>query len=281
MNKMVSYWYKSLLWPWCWRDKLKKAREHIPLPSVFLYYRYLNSLLKGRLVHPETKFVILGQGRTGSTLLTSLLNSHPAITCDGEILARRVLNPLLYVTCRSRIQSASDVYGFKVKIYQLTRTQKLDDVIGFFKRLREDQWQIIYLKRENLLRHAISNMIAENTRLYHRFSDDQAFCKKNKKINVDYQQLLIRMEKREKFQEAELEVLEHIHYMPLIYERNLIDADAQQETVDMLCDLIGISRCPVQTNLVRINRGKLSNIVCNYHEIRAKIEQTRFAQFLD
>ncbi|MDE0087570.1 MAG: hypothetical protein OXU23_17745 [Candidatus Poribacteria bacterium] len=279
MAKMVPYWYKSSLWSCYWRDKLKKAREQIPLPSVFLYFRYLNSLLRGRLVHPKTKFLIFGQGRTGSTLLTSLLNSHPEITCDGEILARRVLNPLLYVTCKSRIQSASEVYGFKVKIYQLTRTQKLDDVIGFFKRLIEDQWQVIYLKRENLLRHAISNMIAENTRLYHRFSDDQAFCKK--KINVNYQQLLIRMEKRERFQEAELEVLEHIHYIPLIYERNLVDADAQQETVDMLCDLIEISRCPVQTNLVRINRGTLSNIVCNYHEIRTKIEQTRFAQFLD
>ena len=99
-------------------------------------------------------------------------------------------------------------------------------------------------------------MIAENTRLYHRFSDDQAFCKK--KINVNYQQLLIRMEKRERFQEAELEVLEHIHYIPLIYERNLVDADAQQETVDMLCDLIEISRCPVQT---KFSSDKQRNVI--------------------
>lgn len=43
---------------------------------------------------------------------------------------------MLYVTCRSRIQSTLDVYGFKVKIYQLTHSQKLDldDVIDFFYR---------------------------------------------------------------------------------------------------------------------------------------------------
>lgn len=281
MGKMVPYYYKPSRWSSYWRDKFKKARAQIPLHSVFLYCKYMNSLMDGRLIHPKTKFVIFGQGRTGSTLLTSLLNSHSEITCEGEILAGRVLNPLLYVTYRSRIQSASDVYGFKVKIYQLTHTQKLylNDVINFFQKLSEDKWQIIYLRRENLLRHAISNMIVENTGLYHRFSDNRVFW--NKKIHVDYQQLLISMEKREKFQEAESCVLKHIDYVPLVYEKDLLDVDAQQKTVDMLCDLIGISRCPAQTNLVRINIGKLSNIVHNYQEIQAKIEQTRFSQFLD
>ena len=281
MDKIVQYYYKHSRWSWYWRDKLKKARAQIPLHSVILYYKYMNSLLKRRLIHPKTKFVIFGQGRTGSTLLTSLLNSHPEITCEGEIFAQRVLNPLLYVTCRSQIQSTSDVYGFKVKIYQLTHTQKLDldDAINFLKKLSEDKWQIIYLRRENLLRHAISNMMVENTGLYHRFSDDQVFW--NKKIDVDYQKLLISMEEREKFQEAESYVLKHIDYVPLVYEKDLLDIDAQQKTVDMLCDFIGISRCPVQTNLVRINRGKLSDIVHNYHEIQPKIEQTRFSQFLD
>ena len=278
---MVPYCYKPLRWSWYWRDKFKKARAQIPFHSVFLYCKYMNSLLGRRLIYPKTKFVIFGQGRTGSTLLTSLLSSHPEITCEGEILARRVLNPLLYVTCRSRILSASDVYGFKVKIYQLTHSQKLDldDVIDFFKRLKENKWQIIYLKRENLLRHAISNMMVENTGLYHRFSDEQVFW--NEKIDLDCQQLFIKMKRREKFQEAEACVLKHIDHVPLVYEKNLLDTDAQQKTVDMLCDLIGISRCSAQTNLVRINRGKLSNIVCNYHEIRAKIEHTRFSQFLD
>ncbi len=37
----------------------------------------------------ETRFVILTQARTGSTRLTELLRSHPAIFCDGEIFHSR------------------------------------------------------------------------------------------------------------------------------------------------------------------------------------------------
>ena len=42
---------------------------------------------------PPTKFVIFGRGRSGSTLLVSLLNSNPDIHCDGEILSRKKLFP--------------------------------------------------------------------------------------------------------------------------------------------------------------------------------------------
>ena len=33
-----------------------------------------------------SEFVVFGMGRTGSSLLVSLLDSHPAICCEGEIL---------------------------------------------------------------------------------------------------------------------------------------------------------------------------------------------------
>lgn len=32
------------------------------------------------------RFVIFGEGRTGSDLLANLLNSHPRIVCDLELL---------------------------------------------------------------------------------------------------------------------------------------------------------------------------------------------------
>ncbi len=45
-----------------------------------------------------SKFIIFGQGRSGSTLLKQLLDSHPEITCEGELLNvedKYVTNPLL------------------------------------------------------------------------------------------------------------------------------------------------------------------------------------------
>ncbi|HBE17486.1 MAG TPA: hypothetical protein DEG17_03890 [Cyanobacteria bacterium UBA11149] len=72
--------------------------------SLFIHKRreifaYLRVLFKHKNI-PSNKFVIFGQGRTGSTLLYSLLNSHPQIHCDEEILEDRVFFPVQYVKGR-------------------------------------------------------------------------------------------------------------------------------------------------------------------------------------
>lgn len=38
---------------------------------------------------PKTRFVLVNNGRSGSTLLVDLLRSHPAIDCQDEILNER------------------------------------------------------------------------------------------------------------------------------------------------------------------------------------------------
>ena len=44
---------------------------------------YPRALMRGKL--PETRFVVFGLGRSGSTLLCDLLDGHSAIQCDGEL----------------------------------------------------------------------------------------------------------------------------------------------------------------------------------------------------
>ncbi len=36
----------------------------------------------------KSKFIIFGQGRSGSTLLMELLDSHPEIKCDSELFTK-------------------------------------------------------------------------------------------------------------------------------------------------------------------------------------------------
>ena len=57
-------------------------------------------LVAQRLVR---RFVIFAQGRTGSTLLTSSLDSHPEIRCADEILGRPRGDPKAYVENRARL----------------------------------------------------------------------------------------------------------------------------------------------------------------------------------
>lgn len=99
---------------------------------------------------PEKKFVIFGRGRSGSTLLVELLDSHPQIHCDNEILHDRVLFPRLYIdSCASRYQS--QVYGFKFLSYQIKDVQRISQPKKFLLQLYQSGYKIIYLRRENLL----------------------------------------------------------------------------------------------------------------------------------
>ena len=113
---------------------------------------------------PRQKFVIFGQGKSGSTLLTTLFNSHPEIHCDQEILFNPVKFPKLFVRARCRA-AVKPVYGFKVKIYQLngmtwtSPRQSISDPSTFLRYFQQRGWKIIYLRRENLLRTEISNNI--------------------------------------------------------------------------------------------------------------------------
>ena len=80
---------------------------------------------KASRTRPSTRFVIFAQGRTGSSLLRSLLNAHPEVRTEGEILGRPVIDPVRFVERHATV-SSPPVFGFKVKIYQLSDIQGVD-----------------------------------------------------------------------------------------------------------------------------------------------------------
>ena len=94
----------------------------------FQYTAYLRSF---GAKHHGTKFAIFGQGRTGSTLLVDLLNRHPKIACEEEIFNRRrhpfngkIWKPYWFLK-GVEANYRDKVFGFKVKIYQLTKHQQI------------------------------------------------------------------------------------------------------------------------------------------------------------
>ena len=95
--------------------------------------RYLNKLERSiRLLprpatHPEKKFIIFAQGRSGSTLLVSLMNCHKEIFCDGEILNRldygKIYNPLKYINMSTCSINSTIISKAKGKHNLVMRTQ--------------------------------------------------------------------------------------------------------------------------------------------------------------
>lgn len=122
----------------------------------------------------ESKFLIFSQGRTGSNLLASLINSNPDVHCDNEIFNRTLMPssnkilqyiilrlPLLY-TLLKRKRSKAISYGFKLSYYQLRNTEKtIND-------LHSKGWKVIYLQRRNIIKQSISWIIASETKKWLR-----------------------------------------------------------------------------------------------------------------
>jgi LPS sulfotransferase NodH len=226
---------------------------------------------------PATKFVIFAQGRTGSDLLASLLNAHPEVFCDGEILARKVLFPMALVNGRCA-GTAEDVYGYKLKIYHITEGQQMYDPRRFVTRLHANGWRILYLRRRNILRQAISGFVAEERGAYqHRLTDGPLELAK---ISVDCDELLRRMDQRAQYFVQERKALEGLPHMIVVYEDHLLKAENHQETMDRVFDYLGVPFVTVRTDLVKITPERLSDFLDNYDEIARVVGNSEYARFL-
>ena len=113
----------------------------------------------------EKKFVLFGRGRSGSTLLVQMLDSNPAIGCLDEILRFTTFSPVRMIE-RELGRLDKPVRGFKLLSYQIRELHSRHD-----QRLKnwmaDESVTILHLRRENVLRHAISNIYAQSRQAYH------------------------------------------------------------------------------------------------------------------
>ncbi len=139
---------------------------------------------------PKVKFILFSQGRSGSTLLSDLLDSSPMIKSDGEVFGAgmpiRVRFPKLYLNLRMK-SFRSPVYGCKIKIYDLEHQHGMneEETKSFLRARFAEGWKIIHLRRTNKLRQALSSLVAEATETYHVAKEDGPSERSKVKVNVD------------------------------------------------------------------------------------------------
>lgn len=227
---------------------------------------------------PRTTFVIFGQDRSGSTLLTRLLCCHPEIRCDNEILTQRVLWPEVYVKARS-MRHPGKVYGYKLRLHELVGRHGVDPR-EFLHRHTQRGGKIIYLRRQNIVRQAISSLIAMETGLWR--SDRRAYeILRRRKFHIDCDALLRNIRWREATLAQERAVLKEIPYLPVVYEQDLLDAGQHQTTLDRIFDYLGVARVPVSAGFImRVSPERLTDAIENVDDVVKVVKQSPYASFL-
>lgn len=220
--------------------------------------------------------MIFAQGRTGSTLLTSSLDSHPQIRCADEVLRRPRLFPVRFIENRAR-GADSPCFGFHVKCYQLTRHQRVRDLGAFLRLIDRRGWQIIYLWREDPVRQVISGMFARSAGHYHYRNDETGG--RPDTIDISPARLISKIEKRLALVDLEHEALHGIDYYELRYERDLLDPDKRTAALNDVQDFIGVPRHELRSELEKSVHRPLAALISNYDEVARALAETPFAQY--
>ena len=228
--------------------------------------------------HPSQKFIIFGQGRSGTTLLRGLMNQHPEIQCDGELLYDPVFFPDKYIACHLA-NSRKPCYGLKFKIYQLTEIQRIHDVKSFITKLHTSGWKIIYLKRNNILRQAISNQYASRKGKFFFHKSEQHHLRKGK-VKINGTRALKEAYEREYYSREEDKIMQDLDCCRIVYERDLLQQSFHQRTLNRIFKYLGVRTVSVTSELIRMVPNRLDEVIENFQELQSVLQGTSLEHLL-
>lgn len=225
--------------------------------------------------HPvEQRFAIVGNARTGSNYLLDGLKSSPAIRMYHEIFAshnRRVgedFDRILSTVFQYENKSTQAV-GFKV----------------FYNHLTEEEWnklltcqglKVIHLTRRNRLRTVISLEIAFKTGQWTKSGSSGG--PREKRVTLDPLKLIQRLEQIEEGEIATRRRFCDRQILEIVYEELVQSPEQAFAAVGTYLGVEGID--PGKIRLKRQNPETLQQLIVNYGEVEAVLQNTKFAGYL-
>jgi len=230
------------------------------------------------LVIPRTdnrRFLIVGRARSGTTLLTRLLNGHSRIHCDGEVLKRNVLAPLSHLE-KLADKSNAAVYGAKFLSYQMVQVHRIKDPTLVARELRRRGFALIHLKRDTFFQ-TLSLAVAQRRSFYH---SDQGRTQLEGMIWIEPEEFCKRIAWSEALLAYEREFFSEVEHLTVDYDLELVDRDEQRATLDRICNALGVPTETVATPLKKVLSTEPSEILENYDEIAEALVKSGFGHLV-
>ena len=246
----------------------------------------LRAYLRARKLPEVTRYALLSHYRSGSTLLSRLLDSHPDVSCAGEVLVPFLhIEPKLVPFIESFLRfharnTDAPIGGVVVRIDQL----RVLRVPGFhpapadrIARMARDGWRFIHLVRENTFNQALSNVEANIRGLWHVQKGE---THPDDRLVIPVDRLLKGIRWAERIRKAEDAALQGISHHEVFYERDLLEVDRRQRTMNQLFDFLGAGPHEVETTLRKVGRRSLRDRIENVEEVVAAVREGGYGHHL-
>ena len=238
---------------------------------------------------PLRKFVVLTAQRSGSRWLVSMLDSHPLLACDKELIsAQRAqdaesIDDFVRLVDSELDKVASAAPAARSVCFKLMHNQGVDQFgalelvralaaanVGVVALLRKDKLAQIVSQEANKLDKAAPLHGAAHAA--HPTGESSAERVRAQKVTLDVDRLLARIERMNAYDDAVAEAAVSSHGRAITYEALVKDAQAE---IDALAAWIGVPLAAVHSDYVAIHDQPLSNFVTNWHEAMAALRQFR------
>jgi LPS sulfotransferase NodH len=227
-------------------------------------------------------YVLLFEGRTGSTFLTGALAQHPEVLAKDEKFAGQIKNGL---GASEQLEWARGLFtapligpyrarGFKTKLSDVL------DPVGFAALLQAKRARIILLLRRNLVKTVVSFVTAQA--LYEKTGrwNLEHVADRSEPVQIDVASFDYMLQNRTQINQA-LEAYVHTLQLPTLslhYEDLLVD---QQAFLNRVCQFLGVHTVPVASRTKKHTSDNLREVLSNFDELYTHYAGTPYQAMFD
>ncbi|MBL8659792.1 MAG: hypothetical protein JNM75_08560 [Rhodospirillales bacterium] len=255
------------------------------------------------------KFVIVSHLRSGTHLLRTALESHPAVVCQTEVFNsdnRRLPYPLTTPTVEvlrrwvyRQFPDTVACVGFTLQVYHpwglrafpgIRENPAWGDVWTWLSRMKAVR--IIHLRRENSLRRHLSHVMARRSRVWHAWDPDRVKTVSHlgpppdgdgpgsprEPVTLDAARLEVDFEETERLHEAVTRRFRDHALCSISYESLTRDFDARCREVQ---DFLQLPLAPLTAAVGKLETRSLADAIANYGDLKRHFADTRWAAFFE
>ena len=225
-------------------------------------------------------FVILFEGRTGSSYLTEHLDSHPNIRAHMEILGPLKNDPPIAQLQRTRKTLMPPVIGRHGAVGFKTKLRILTDPDAFAELLKKLRVKIIYMQRRNKVKEALSeitsNILKQKIDNYNIYDESQRVGA----IHVDLKDFDWTIRFREEMDGKLNSYVSNLQLptLPVFYEDLLLDL---KKELRRIFSFLSVPYKKTGSKMQKHTQDDLRQALSNYDEIKAYYTSTKYQNMFD